>query len=499
MWRDPQNSKTALHYSIPERDVLRNRLRAASAWMGPWVKKVQSFMEFSDVDVGSLANFDEIKDRLKCGTFQGYLRRFEDLFFGTGMLPSSVFHLKAAGRCLTLDLYTRQPYMHDCIEGFEGQVWHGSNSFSQEDLQCCSGLKLWNYNYCLSWYGGSVLAGDCAFFGTSRYQQFHVSLESEVVITAPDIKDVPHCLQPGELSKPVALVKSNVSRLELVSPRLFRLVLGKLCLVSLPELVLVWSSCDMAAGLEVIGQSEGRKQLRVADQCLDAAQGTGVVLYPCHSPENRVPNQVFIAEEGGPLCWPFGDGSAQHLQCLGEVNDQPEVVLQPCANKLDRPSLDEGQIFKRQAGGGSFLLRQGSGCLGPDWKHPIDLDGEEAFLLSLQECSQRWTQRGHSLALSGERDIALCLSAADFKRPVVTNCWPEDMSQHFDLKHLPSGLVVQKRAHWADSGRERYPALCVDTTASPKLPLSIEPCEGSVPWAFAWEEVPLETQLAKDI
>ena len=523
MWRDPGNPKTALHYSIPERDVLRNRLRAAHAWMGPWVKKVESFQEFENLDIGSLANFDDLKHRLKCGNFEDYMERFEALFLGTGMLPSSVFHLKGtSGKCLTLDLYTRQLYGHECIEAFEGQIWHGSNALAKHDLQCCSGLKLWNYNYCLSWYGGQVQAIDCSYFGTSRYQDFRIVVpnegETEAIITAPAIQEPQHCLNLGRIPKPPVLLEVSLGnftlpKLELVSPGLFRAVADSgRCLGISKDQGLQWGSCDLAAGLEVIGESEGRKQLQVTDQCLDAAQGAEVVLYPCHPPKERIPNQVFIAEDGGPLCWPFGDADASqdsHLRCLaeGEV-EQPQVVLQPCANKPAKATKaakasyndnDHGQVFyKRESFDGTFLLQQASGdCLGVDFENIIEANGEEAFPLSMGKCSQQWRHHDHSLILKSEDDTRWCLSANDFQHPVVASCWDEDLSQHFDTQHLPAGSVaLRKPPHWADSGRERYPALCLDTTPSVREPILAVPCEeeGNL-WTTHWEDVPLETQL----
>ena len=507
MWRDPGNPKTMLHYTIPERDVLRNRLRAASAWMGPWVQKVQSFLEFQEIETGSLSNFDVIKSRLKCGTFHDYLSRFEDLFVGTGMLPSSIFHLRDTnGKCLTLDLYTKKLHLHDCIPDFEGQIWQRSNSLSKNELECCSGLRLWNYNYCLSWYGSDVLVSDCSIFGTSPYQNFGLALTEagEAMITAPGLKDDQYCMISGVRSKPVVLDvnKANASKLELLSPGIFRLVSGLgLCLVNKLEAGagLEWGSCALAVALEVVGESEGRKQLQVDDQCLDAAQGTGLSLYPCHPPEERIPNQVFVAEEGGPLCWPFGDADDgdSHLRCLGEGKvEDAEVMLQPCAN-TGQTKKDEGQVFlKTRANEDSFFLELSSGkCLGADLAHPVKVNDEEAFFLTVGKCSQRWMHQENAIALEFRGDI-FCLAASDFQRPVVTACWPDDLTQHFEAQRLGDHIALRKRPHWADSGRERFPALCVDVTPSQKVPVTAAPCGAEqAMWTMEWEEVPLETRL----
>ncbi|CAK9097959.1 Polypeptide N-acetylgalactosaminyltransferase 5 (Polypeptide GalNAc transferase 5) (GalNAc-T5) (pp-GaNTase 5) (Protein-UDP acetylgalactosaminyltransferase 5) (UDP-GalNAc:polypeptide N-acetylgalactosaminyltransferase 5) [Durusdinium trenchii] len=524
MWRDAGNPKTALHYSIPERDVLRNRLRAAKAWMGPWVEKVQSFQEFENIDVGSLSNFDELKNRLKCGMFEDYLRRFEALFFGTGMLPSSVFHLKAAnGKCLTLDLYSRQLFGHSCIEDFEGQIWHRSNALGKDDLQCCSGLKLWNYNYCLAWYGGQVQVVDCSYFGTSKYQDFQIvitnEVEGEAIISVPDIEETKQCLNSGQVSRPAVLLDVSQANwtfpeLELVNEGLFRAVAASgRCLIT--EVGLQWGSCESAAGLEVIGEDEGRKQLQIADQCLDAAQGTHIALYPCHPREERIPNQLFIAEEGGPLCWPFGDADGSpdsRLRCLGEGElEQPQVMLQPCANSPVKATLsDHGQVFHKHSQGEMFILKLESGhCLGVDFEKPMQVNGEDAFPLSVgqAECSQSWIHHEHSLALSSDEDW--CLSANDFQHPVVTSCWPEDLSQHFEAQRLEGPqkntplVALRKRPHWVDSGRQRFPALCLDTSreGAAREPVRVAQCEEARMeqlWTLEWEVVPLETRLFRE-
>eukprot|EP00438_Fugacium_kawagutii_P027226 Skav214319 [mRNA] locus=scaffold86:15330:18495:+ [translate_table: standard] len=522
MWRDPGNPKTMLHYAIPERDVLRNRLRAASAWMGPWIQKVQTFQEFHSIETGSLDHFDHVKRRLNCGTFQDYLRRFEDLFVGTGMLPSTIFHLKDTnGRCLTLDLYTKQLYLHDCIEDFEGQVWQRSNSISSEDLQCCGGLKLWNYNYCLAWYGADVQVAGCSFFGGSSYQDFGLGITEtgEAMIGAPSLEGEQHCLSSGTLVSGVSLevhLNHSLATLELVGPGIFRVVTkSRLCLVSLEgHLGLAFGSCASAAELQVVGESEGRKQLQVTKvegrgQCLDAAQGTGIYLYPCHSPEERLPNQVFIAEEGGPLCWPFGDaedrGQSNHLRCVSERREEPQVVLQPCANEAGHEENDKGQLFLKhlERTRESFTLSslERDKCLVADFEHSVTVNGEEAFFLVMGTCSksQRWVQTETAVAVELRGDL-WCLAASDFRRPVVTSCWPDDLTQHFETQRVPNNrgisyFAVRKRPHWADSGRERFPALCLDVTPSPRIPVIAAPCKEQALWTMEWEEVPLETQL----
>ena len=75
LWRD--GGKTAPRYRLSEAQILRNRLRAAEAWMGPWASKVRSFEEFRglaerrhEIDDSEL---QQLQRRLGCAPFANYL------------------------------------------------------------------------------------------------------------------------------------------------------------------------------------------------------------------------------------------------------------------------------------------------------------------------------------------------------------------------------------------------------------------------------------------
>ena len=93
LWRD-QSPGAAPRYAWSERQVLRNRLRAAEAWLGPWARKVRSFPEFQHVGNHSLKGLRELQRRLGCAPFGAYVKHFQALFENAGMLPDSVFHLQ---------------------------------------------------------------------------------------------------------------------------------------------------------------------------------------------------------------------------------------------------------------------------------------------------------------------------------------------------------------------------------------------------------------------
>merc|ERR1719336_2879155 len=68
MWRDPKNPKTQLKYPIPTNDVMRNKARAATAWLDEFKEKTLSFPEYESFvtgqqKLGDMSNFERLKDK----------------------------------------------------------------------------------------------------------------------------------------------------------------------------------------------------------------------------------------------------------------------------------------------------------------------------------------------------------------------------------------------------------------------------------------------------
>ena len=172
LWRDQGGVSVhsrAPGYVFSEAQALRNRLRAAEAWLGPWASKTRSFPEFREhlfhskrkakakslqslqrvsqsvTEVSedslkqSLHGLRELQRQLRCAPFEAYVKRFQTLFELVGMLPQAVFHLQLVegGQgvshvshvshvplCLTADPYRNfRPFLSRCIRGLTFQRW----------------------------------------------------------------------------------------------------------------------------------------------------------------------------------------------------------------------------------------------------------------------------------------------------------------------------------------------------------------------------------------
>ncbi|CAK0888102.1 unnamed protein product [Prorocentrum cordatum] len=161
MWRDPRKPHTMMKYVIPSDHTRRNRLRAATAWLGAWAQKVRSFQEFEafgpdgELSVGSLDNIERDRAGLGCGDFASYLDRFRDLYLDTGMLPERVFHLRKRGSqlCLHHEKVWDESMglkLAPCSRRDERQRFHGAAA--KDGGGCCSGLKVWDLDECVNMF-----------------------------------------------------------------------------------------------------------------------------------------------------------------------------------------------------------------------------------------------------------------------------------------------------------------------------------------------------------
>eukprot|EP00406_Dinophysis_acuminata_P005001 CAMPEP_0179234776 /NCGR_PEP_ID=MMETSP0797-20121207/13065_1 /TAXON_ID=47934 /ORGANISM="Dinophysis acuminata, Strain DAEP01" /LENGTH=535 /DNA_ID=CAMNT_0020941969 /DNA_START=65 /DNA_END=1668 /DNA_ORIENTATION=- len=192
MWREPSKPQTQLHYQIPTEHVRRNRLRAATAWMGPWAEKVLSFPQFEDfrpggrLGLGSLAGIEALQGRLKCRGFDWYLDRFRDFYAATGALPDEVFNLRDSqtGLCMHHNMGVESSHavtLVPCNRFSETQRFHAANSDARSH-RCCSGIKLWDFNLCPgSWRWGDLHVEACSRYGGSGNQLFQVTADGLIV------------------------------------------------------------------------------------------------------------------------------------------------------------------------------------------------------------------------------------------------------------------------------------------------------------------------------
>merc|ERR1711920_825342 len=106
----------------------------------------------------------------------------------------------------------------------------------------------------------------------------------------------------------------------------------------------------------------------------------------------------------------------------------------------------------------------------------------------------------HKFGLLKNVGLNLCLDANDLATPILYPCYPpgENLKQRYELND--NGWVQLPRS-WADNGRQRNPALCLDTKPVTAVELHVVDCrevDSQARWERLWEEVPLETQLFRN-
>lgn len=174
MWRKGNDARTQAKYTHVG-DSRKNRARAIYGWYGDFADKLAHFPEFQHHMgmqshkewVGNLSNFKEVKDRLAgCRPFAWFLRRFKELYEDGGLVPEEIFMLgeKSNGKCLR---YQRRAgtssdgkgtaSLEDCDPKDHRFFWHVANRDPRNKGKCCSSLKAWNTDQCISGASNGVV------------------------------------------------------------------------------------------------------------------------------------------------------------------------------------------------------------------------------------------------------------------------------------------------------------------------------------------------------
>lgn len=152
--------------------------------MGPWAEKVRTSSDFAsfrtggeEVIVGSLANVEYFKRKLQCKDFDWYLRKFSDLYIETAWLPEEVFNFRDVKSQYCLQRDEKGFSMTVCDREAATQRFHLANRLDRPEGGCCSGLKVWNQESCLTLYemGGEVVSSTCESFGDVPAQRFNLT------------------------------------------------------------------------------------------------------------------------------------------------------------------------------------------------------------------------------------------------------------------------------------------------------------------------------------
>lgn len=198
MWRTPSDPRTQAKYVVTANAAASNRMRAAVAWFGEFSEKLRQFPELqaSRLDAnggpwyGDISNILAVREDLKCKSFAWFMHRFQHVYEDGGLIPRETFGLRAGGEktmCLT---YTGQAgtspngkgmaELRPCQKGDDRQRWHGANrDSSQTNQPCCSGLRAWNTDQCISGASGGVVhTFVCDISGRSSDQAWQFVNES---------------------------------------------------------------------------------------------------------------------------------------------------------------------------------------------------------------------------------------------------------------------------------------------------------------------------------
>ena len=186
MWRDASKPKTLARYHVMPGSADLNIARAARAHFGEsfFSKTLQfdPFRRFVNKEPNSTAIERPMltcRNGSPAKSFEWYLKRFRYIYRDAGVLPEEIFQIELQGTGLCLDLaggsrkwgsalapesFVSLKPCATSVERNSGQWWHASNRDSVG--RCCSGLKAWNTDQCLSRSGGKVATRVCILGGT---------------------------------------------------------------------------------------------------------------------------------------------------------------------------------------------------------------------------------------------------------------------------------------------------------------------------------------------
>lgn len=373
MWRDPSKPVTQLHYSIPTDHVRRNRLRAATAWMGPWANKVKSFPEFEDfreggrLSIGDLSNIVYYRDKLKCKGFEWYLKRFSDYYEDTGQFPAEVYNLrdKKTGLCLHHEMSGGKSSdfaLRPCSKLSENQRFHPSNAMPRGRWTggggCCSGIKLADWDACIGAFqvGGKVFPQACDTFGGGSAQRMKLDEGSGLLkwqsgkgCIVPDANQVgappppPGFVTLTACAAPDEQVKAG-QQFQRRDPQpdgsfILQDIAGRECLTHRLQgglQRLFQGPCDQeeAKSLRWKHLDGGQLKLLELNLCVDANDQVTPILYPCYQPWEN-PKQHFDLEENGwvQMRRTWGDNGRMRFpaKCFDSQTIEPtHLTVQDC-------------------------------------------------------------------------------------------------------------------------------------------------------------------------
>ena len=510
MWRTNDKPDTKAKYIVPEGSVNTNRYRAALAWFGEYIDKVQEFAIFSKFKEPTsvpLPNVDSIltvKKQLKCKPLQWFFDRFSKIYFDAGVLADQTFRIRDEHSNLCMARRAKETRdEHDvvaapCSTEDALQLWHKGN---RDEEVCCSGLRNYDSMYCLS--GGSsggVKATECNTFGKNDQQHAKI-LNGEVSFTksescvsiAASPKDVlvqKPCDARGFLMnfKQVAINNAG-SKPGLIG--LYNIVeeTTGMCLTAYSPI----GGNDDVGSLELIECSSHSvaQQFSIADSflpgyvevrtwenlCLDASDGKRLLAYPCYDHEVRNELQAFhfdtnsrtIKNKYHPTCVAVPNGKVDSAASSLAVSVAGCVSWQG----ISKPEQTFEKIPSLKATEGAYLIKSGSWCLSGE-------DGKDTVVVV--KCPKVKEEENDSMlwhfeSLSRVRNRATnnkCLDGNDHKVPILYPCYSNENDNQEWSDPESEGPLKNSRAR-----------MCLDYNAMAERKVSVSKnCHTGASWAI---------------
>lgn len=195
MWRTPNDPRTSAKYSVSGHQAVVNRARAILAWFGDYMEKAGEYPDMKRLGFGrggkrprmDVSELHAIRDKLQCRPMPWFLWRFRDIYVDGGLLPKKTFKIQEAttGLCLaflgpsgTHPAGRATAALRPCdgkkLMHPDGTRWHLGNRIPKTG-KCCSGLRNWNTDQCLTVPGNgggastSLQTGVCDVSGVQGY------------------------------------------------------------------------------------------------------------------------------------------------------------------------------------------------------------------------------------------------------------------------------------------------------------------------------------------
>lgn len=238
------------------------------------------------------------------------------------------------------------------------------------------------------------------------------------------------------------------------------------------------------------------------DACLAAFnQGEEPKADPCNL-FGQISSQHVELSADGLLTWNKGAGCLSPKNRDGKLpvaltrSASDPLVLAPCAAPEQVAKAGQGFSKHELRSDGTFQLRlDNETCLG----HGV---WNGLTVLMTNPCGHGSDLWSHEAGQIRNLALGLCVDANDMVTPILYPCYPPGQNSKQHYLHRDNGWLELPRS-WADNGRQRFPAKCLDSLPVEPVELTVANCndvqKAGDRWDKLWEEVPLETQIFQKI